>query len=221
MTTLLHRSFGALLCTASFTFAQQVVEEKQTTTTTNTLGTITELSPERIEVRTETSPDPIRYTFSKTTTYVDEKGQAVSVKTMKSGLPVTVYYTRDGDQMVATKVVIRTAGAAPGTTTTTNSLGTITEFGPDRFLIKSETSPDPVRYSYSKTTTYVDENGNPVSIKTVKSGLPVTVYYTKVGDSMVATKVVVRKIVSTPDVAPVPPIVETKKTTTTTEERKE
>ena len=78
-------------------------------------------------------------------------------------------------------------------------------------MIRSATSPDPVRYSYSKTTTYVDETGAPVSIETVKSGLPVTVYYVKVGDRMMASKVIVRKA------APViVPSIEEKKTTTTT-----
>ena len=97
------------------------------------------------------------------------------------------------------------------TTTTTNSAGTISEFGPETIIIRSETSPEPIRYSYTKTTTYVDETGTPVSIETVKSGLPVTVYYLKVGDKMVASKVIVRKAV-----VKAAPAIEEKKTTTTT-----
>src|SRR5437763_902055 len=84
------------------------------------------------------------------------------------------------------------------TTTTTNSAGTISEFGPETIVIRSTAEAAPVRYAYSKTTTYVDETGAPVSIETVKSGLPVTVYYTKVGDRMVASRVVVRKAVIVP-----------------------
>jgi len=98
-------------------------------------------------------------------------------------------------------------------TTTTNSVGTISEFSPDTIIIRSETSPEPLRYSYSKTTTYVDETGAPVTLETVKSGLPVTVYYTKVGDRLVANRVVVRK---TTVVAPAAPAIIEKKTTTTT-----
>ena len=79
------------------------------------------------------------------------------------------------------------------TTTTTTSTGTISKFGPDTIVVRTTTSTDPISYSYTKTTTYVDENGKPVSIETVKSGLPVTVYYDKSGNKMVATKVVVRK----------------------------
>ena len=33
-----------------------------------------------------------------------------------------------------------------------------------------------MRYTYTKTTTYVDEMGKPVSIETVKAGVPATVY---------------------------------------------
>lgn len=114
-----------------------------------------------------------------------------------------------------------TAGSIAQTTvetTTTNSAGTISEFSPDTIVIRSETAPEPVRYSYSKTTTYVDEAGQPVTLETVKSGLPVTVYYTRVGDRLVANRVVVRKTVTTAPTAPA--VVEKKTTTTTTTEDK-
>ena len=97
------------------------------------------------------------------------------------------------------------------TTSTTQSAGTISTFSPDTIVVKTTTAADPITYSYSKTTTYVDQNGNPVSMETVKSGLPVTVYYTQDGDRMVASKVVVQHVATAPD-----PAVETKKTTTTT-----
>ncbi|MEI6278266.1 MAG: hypothetical protein WCQ16_02640 [Verrucomicrobiae bacterium] len=107
-----------------------------------------------------------------------------------------------------------TASAQTSVTTTT-SAGTISEFGPQTMIIKTETGTAPVSYTYSKTTTYVDEAGNPVALTTVKSGLPVTVYYNKVGDSLMASKVVVRKAVLVPS-----PVVEESKTTTTTTETK-
>ena len=89
----------------------------------------------------------------------------------------------------------------------------ISEFSPDTMIIKTEKSSEPVRYTYTKSTTYVDESGAPVSIETVKSGLPVTVYYTQDGDRMVASKVIVRRAAV---VAPAAPLIEEKKTTTTT-----
>ena len=116
------------------------------------------------------------------------------------------------------------------TSTTTNTVGTISEFSPDTIVVRSETSPEPIRYTYSKTTTYVDESGAPVSMETVKSGLPVTVYYVKDGDRMVANRVVVRKVKAksldgdhviekkTPDAGE--KVIEKKSTTPTTTESK-
>ncbi len=206
---------GLLLISVNFSIAQTAV--KETTTTITSAGTISEFGPETIIIRSESSPEPIRYSYSKTTTYVDETGAPVSIETVKSGLPVTVYYTKVGDGMMASKVIVRkrVVKDAPAIEekkiTTTTTAGTISEFGPETIIVRSETSPDPVRYSYSKTTTYVDETGAPVSIETVKSGLPVTVHYSKVGDRMMATKVIVRKAV-----LKTAPAIEEKKTTTTT-----
>lgn len=95
------------------------------------------------------------------------------------------------------------------------SMGTISEFSPQSIIVKTETGTEPVRYGYSSTTTYVDEAGTPVSITTMKSGQPVTVYYTKSGDTLVASKVIVRKAVVVPG-----GVVEERKTTTTTTETK-
>jgi hypothetical protein len=123
-----------------------------------------------------------------------------------------------------------TAGAFAQTvvreeTSTTNSAGTITEFGPESIVIRSETAPQPIRYISRKTTTYVDDAGAPVSIETVKSGLPVTVYYTQEGGQMVASRVVVRRATTVTPVVPTAPVIEKKTTTTTTtttgKERKE
>lgn len=215
--------FGGSLLLASITLAQsERVEVTNTATTTE--GTVSEFGPQSIIIKTETGTQPVRYISGETTNYVDEAGNPVAVTTVKSGLPVTIYYTKVGDTLVASKIMVRKALTSPAPTpsvetiqTTTNTIGTISEFGPERIILKRTASSDPLPYTYSKTTTYVDETGTPVSIKTVKSGLPVTVYYTKVGDTHMATKVVVRKSVATPDPAPVPaPVIEEKRTRTTT-----
>lgn len=92
-------------------------EEKTVTVTkTETAGTISEISPDTIVVKTETSTSPLKYSYTKTTSYVDETGAPVSIETVKTGLPVTVYYTVDGKRMVAQKVVVRKT-----TTTTTKT----------------------------------------------------------------------------------------------------
>jgi hypothetical protein len=98
-------------------FAQQGNVTVDTVTTTETAGTISEVSPSNIVVRSQTSSSPMSYSYTKSTTYVDETGAPVTIETVKSGLPVTVYYTREGDRMVANKVVVRK------TTTTTDKSG--------------------------------------------------------------------------------------------------
>jgi len=101
------------------------------------------------------------------------------------------------------------------TTTTITSDGTISEYNPDAIIVRTSPSAAPVHYVTSKTTTFVDENGNPVSMETVKSGLPVTVYYDREGDQLLATRVVVRRAaVVDPNAAP--PVIQKSTTTTTT-----
>ena len=106
------------------------------------------------------------------------------------------------------------AAVSSTTTSTTFTPGVISEFSPDTIVIRSESAPAPIRYSYTKTTTYVDEDGKPVTMDIIKSGLPVKVYYIKEGDRMIANRVVVtRKKTSTTTTAPV---LEEKKSSTTT-----
>lgn len=108
---------------------------------------------------------------------------------------------------------------AVSTTTTTTSAGTISDFSGDSIVIRTESAPEPIRYTYTKQTTYVDEAGAPVSMELVKSGLPVTVYYVKDGERMVASKVIVRKRTTTTKTDETPAVIEKKTTTTTTEEK--
>src|ERR1035437_6795976 len=124
-----------------------------------------------------------------------------------------------GVMLITAPAVFATETAVESTTTTKTitSAGTISDFSPEAIVVKTESSPDLVHYTYSKTTTYVDETGAPVSMTVVKSGLPVTVYYTQDGDKMVASKVVVRKTVTE---TPSAPVIDTKKTTTTTTKSK-
>jgi hypothetical protein len=114
------------------------------------------------------------------------------------------------------QATVQTSSVDPASVqTTVTSAGTISEFSPDIIAVKTADSDIPVHYTYSKTTTYVDENGNTVSMETVKSGLPVTVYYAKDGDNLVASKVIVGAM-------PVPPAVniqQSKTTTTTTTDK--
>jgi hypothetical protein len=94
---------------------------------------------------------------------------------------------------------------------TTMSSGTISEFSPDAFVVRTETATEPTRYMITKETTFVDESGAPVDIRTVKLvGNPVQVTFVKEGPRVIARKIIVRKTVSSPTV------IEKRESTTTT-----
>ena len=89
-------------------------------------------------------------------------------------------------------------------------MGTVTTFDPTghAIVVTGADNPAPVTYGYTEKTVMIDELGNPVTVDVVKSGVPVTVFYTQSGSQIIASKVVVRKAVA--------PVVEEKRTTTTT-----
>jgi hypothetical protein len=90
-----------------------VATETVTTETTSPEGTITTFAPDRFEMRTVEDPHPVAYRFGKTTEYVDEEGQPVTMEVVRSGLPVTVRYVREGDGLVAHRVIVHRRGAPP------------------------------------------------------------------------------------------------------------
>ncbi len=114
--------------------------------------------------------------------------------------------------IAAASVCIATAQTVSETVTTTaptEAMGTVTTFGGDSIVVAGPNNT-PVTYGYTKSTLIVDEMGNPVAVDVVRSGAPVTVYYSPVNGQMVASKVIVRKAVT--------PVIEqrTESTTTTT-----
>lgn len=98
-------------------------------------------------------------------------------------------------------------------------VGTVTEYTPDGLVIRSETAAGPVRYVASKTTEYVDEDGNTVAAEVVRSGAPVTVRSVREGDRLIAKRIIVRRATVGTEV--VPPVTVRKTTTTTTTTTKE
>lgn len=200
---------------ARLAFAQAVVQ-----TTTTSTGTISEFDPNTIVIRTSTSTDPIRYVSTKTTTYVDENGVPVSIETVKSGAPATVYYVTEGNRMVASKVVVKKASIEPvkavemgsaKSAMTTN--GFITEIRPDTLMVRSDVSVEPIQYRFTRSTNYVDDSGATLARDSIRAGLPVTVYFRKDGGRMMASKVVVHR---GPMLEPAVEETKTKTTTTTT-----
>ena len=123
-------------------FAAQ--QSNMTVTRTETAGTISEVKPDTLIIRSESSPNPVVYTSTKKTSYVNEKGEPVSIETVKSGLPVTVYYTSNGNQMVADKVLVHQS------TTTTSTKPMIEE---KKINTTTTTTENPLGQKKTSTTT--------------------------------------------------------------------
>lgn len=244
-------AFGLALCLP--------VRAETVVTTTTSEGTISSFEPQSFVIKSEAA-GPLSYSYTTKTRYIDDSGAVVARDIIRPGVPVTVYYTRQGDRMLADRVIVhRVAATTPAvaptetttttrtttveqppltrkeakeeakrerkaekearehperaarkeaereaerprpqvtetvTTETTASEGTISTFAPDRFEVRTTTDPNPVAYRYSKTTEYVDEDGNPVTMEVVKSGVPVTVRYVREGDGLVAHRVIVHR----------------------------
>jgi len=103
-----------------------------------------------------------------------------------------------------------TTDAGPGTagmTTRTGSFVTYTP-GDEYFTFRSTPAAEPVRYYYTKQTTFIDPTGRTVELSDVRPDLPATVYYVNEGNRMIVRKVVISR--------PASAIIEKKETTTTT-----
>jgi hypothetical protein len=101
-------------------------ETVRETTTTTYSGTVSEMLPSSstIVLRSDPASQPTKYIFNDRTVWVDPAGNTVTMDSVRNQ-PVTVYYQREGDQMVVTRVVTQNPAPAPAVierrTTTTQT----------------------------------------------------------------------------------------------------
>ena len=103
---------AALLAIGCFWSSQAFAQTSTTETTTN--GAFTEYIPgsETVVVRSEAGTSPLRYSVTKQTTIVDETGAPVAIDRISPGSQLSIQYTGSGDQLVASRVVVRPATTA-------------------------------------------------------------------------------------------------------------
>jgi hypothetical protein len=145
----------------------------------------------------------------------NSKGQIMKqtrlLKILAAGAAGAVALSTAFAQESSTTTTTAGAGGVSSTTSTTtqNGAGTITAYTPgsDYITFRSETSAEPVKYYYTKSTQVVDPEGRTVEWSALRPDMPVTYTYVKDGDRMVVSKVTLTKPVSYYD---------KKETTTTT-----
>ena len=103
-----------------------------------------------------------------------------------------------------------TTNAGQGTAELTTRTGSFVTYTPgdEYFTFRTTPAAEPVRYYYTKETTFVDPTGQTVEVSNIRPDLPATVYYVSEGNRMIVRKVVISK--------PANAIIEKKETTTTT-----
>ena len=134
------------------------------------------------------------------------------VKMLAAGAAGAVALSTAFAQQSTTTTTTAGGGVSATTSTSTSSLngaGTITAYTPgsDYISFRTETSPEPVKYYYTKSTTVLDPEGRTVEWSALRPDMPVTYTYVKEGDRMVVSRVTLTKPLS---------YYEKKETTTTT-----
>jgi hypothetical protein len=107
----LTTAFAQTSATTTTTTNPAVTSSSSTTTSTSSVdatGTITTYTPgsDYIAFRTETSAEPVKYYYTKSTTIVDPEGKTVEWSMLKPNMPVRYTYVKEGDRMVVSKITL-------------------------------------------------------------------------------------------------------------------
>ena len=107
----LTTAFAQTSATTTTTTNPAVTTSASTTTSTSTLdgtGTITTYTPgsDYISFRSETSAEPVKYYYTKSTTIVDPEGKTVEWSALKPNMPVRYTYVKEGDRMVISRITL-------------------------------------------------------------------------------------------------------------------
>jgi hypothetical protein len=94
---------GGMIVGASLATAETVTT---TTKTTTYAGTVSEIRPSdsTIILRSDASPDPVTYNYTKETSFVDEEGRTITYETIRNA-PVRVEYVQEGPRTIVRRVV--------------------------------------------------------------------------------------------------------------------
>jgi hypothetical protein len=106
-------ALSALFLAGPLVRAQTVAGAAAAASATSTSGIVSLMGPDALVIQTENSAASVRYASSASTSFVDEAGAPVAREVVASGLPVTVYYVRDGERLFAERVVVHRVTTPP------------------------------------------------------------------------------------------------------------
>ena len=123
ITLLAAGAVSAITLTTAFAQESATTTSALTTSTTSGVGTITAYTPgsDYISVRTETSSEPVKYYYTKSTTIVDPEGKTVEWSMLKPDMTVKYIYVKEGDRMVIRQITLSKPVSSYEKTTTTTT----------------------------------------------------------------------------------------------------
>jgi hypothetical protein len=115
-----------------------------------------------------------------------------------SAIALTTAFAQTSSTTTTTNPAVTTSSSTTTSTSTVDGTGTITTYSPgsDYISFRTETSSEPVKYYYTKSTTIVDPEGKTVEWSMLKPNMPVKYTYVKEGDRLVISKITLTKPVS-------------------------
>ena len=122
----LSTAFAQESSTTTTTAGSTGVSSTTSTSTLNGSGTITAYTPgsDYISFRSAESTAPMKYYYTKSTTVVDPEGKTVELSALRSDMPVTYTYVKEGDRMVVSKITVEKPLTEIKKTTTTTTTTT-------------------------------------------------------------------------------------------------
>lgn len=66
-------------------------------------------------------------------------------------------------------------------------------------VVATPESTAPISFTTNTATEILDEANNPLSVSALRNNIPVTVFYAKSDSEMIATKVIVRRVITAPN----------------------
>jgi len=101
----MNKMFVSLICAGAL-LAVGAKAQVSTVGGTESIGKITDYTPDTALVLDTGSGEPVHYKFAKRVTYVDKDGTTIQAPALTKNQRVKVHYTRQGGDLIIDKVTL-------------------------------------------------------------------------------------------------------------------